>query len=61
MLVVPYVLGADKADNCFRILIVGSPNSLELEITPAFKEYLSFLDRGVSSAEKSTCSGEAPS
>lgn len=58
MLVVPYILGADRADNCFRMLIVGSTNSLELEIIPAFKEYFSFLDRGVSPAEESACSGE---
>ena len=61
VLVVPYILGADRADSCFRMLIAGSPNSLELEITPAFKEYLSVLDCGVPPAEESACSGETPS
>lgn len=61
MLVVPYILGADGAENCFRMLIVGSPNSLELEMIPAFKEYLSFSDHGMSSAEESACSGQTQS
>lgn len=61
MLAVPYVLGAGRADNCFRMLIVGSLNSLEFEISPAFKEYLSFLVCGLSFAEESIYSGETQS
>lgn len=54
----PRVLGADRADNCFSMLIVDSPNSLELEITAVFKDHLSFLDCGVSPAEEGACAEE---